>query len=183
MRGGPACSLAVGMPEVSNVSGMSAGFSSSGDVEDGEGESTTDGMRVCPRFGADVTVSPAGVVIVTIGGGSVVGLDIADDGVGAGAGEEAVGSQDTPGLTERLSVSPSLTGYSLRSLVSARALPLSRRRCASAGGAPGDAASWALIVEIASEGETASVKLCAGFSDLNVTVIVPAADAAARESD
>jgi hypothetical protein len=55
------------MSEVSNVRGMSAGFSSNGDVDEGDGESTTDGMRWCPRFGFEVISVPSGDVIVTIG--------------------------------------------------------------------------------------------------------------------
>ena len=61
--------------------------------------------------------------------------------------------------------------YSLRSFPSASALPLRRRRWASAGGADGCAASWDFIAEIVSVGCTPSVKLARGFRDLNVSEI------------
>lgn len=95
---------------------MSAGFSSRGDVEDGDGERTTDGMRACPRFGLDENSVPSGVVIVTIGvnDGEDSGfrvdseVDIATGGAGAGV----LGSQVTPGFRSKFNVSPSLTAYS-----------------------------------------------------------------------
>ena len=77
-------------------------------------------------------------------GGFELDGDIAGDegkGEGEGDGEATTagldGSQLNPGLTIKLTVSPSLTGYSFRSLLSARAFPFKRRRCASGGGAEG----------------------------------------------
>ena len=119
---------------------------------DGEGERTTEGMRWClPLLGAPVaglsdedawpsTDSEGGV-------GERVML------VGLGMGLE--GSQLVPGLTMRLITSPSLMLYSLRSLLSARAFPLRRSLCASAGGAEGcESASWDLRVLMVSVGWT-----------------------------
>lgn len=156
--GGPATSDAVGILEVSNVSRISAGFSSIGLVPLGEGESTTDGILVCPRLGLLVAPgapesSGGGSVRATIGGlrcggGSISGRSAAArlgesepgdgsgvvcilsgvSGVGTGSGAGAVGSQVTPGLRLRFKVELSETEYSWRSLVSARTLPLRRRR-------------------------------------------------------
>ena len=83
----------------------------------------------------------------------------------------AFGFQSKPGLSIKLMVSPSLTLYSLRSLPSARALPLSKSLCASAGGALGWAASWALIAETVSVGWTLRVKEAGGFRDLKTREI------------
>jgi hypothetical protein len=100
----------------------------------------------------------------------------ADGGAGsvfveAGAAAAVVGSQRCPGFSIKFTVSPSLMLYSLSSFPSASALPLRRRRWASAGGAECCAASWAFIAEIVSVGCTLSVKLAGGFRDLNVSEI------------
>jgi hypothetical protein len=131
--GGPATSEAVGIVEVSKVSRMSAGFSSTGLAPLGEGERTTEGIRVWPRFlPDDAVLSVGGSVKETIGGlgcgGSSwiarfgereVGLGTGEvcmifevASVGAGVDAGADGSQTTPGLILRLIVSPSLTPYS-----------------------------------------------------------------------
>lgn len=89
--------------------------------------------------------------------------DSAGDCVGA-----AVGSQWCPGFTMRLTVSPSLMVYSLRSFESARAFPLSKRRWTSAGGADGNAASCDFISATVSVGSTRNVKDAEGLRLLNV---------------
>jgi len=63
-------------------------------------------------------------------------------GSGSGAEKSTFGGsagwfQSYPGLTIRLTVSPSLMLYSLSNFASARALPLRSKRCTSTGGAPG----------------------------------------------
>ena len=68
-----------------------------------------------------------------------------------------------------MTVSPSFTGYSCKSFPSARAFPFRRRRCASAGGAVGSAASLPLIEEMVSVGWTEIVYAAGGLSDLKVT--------------
>jgi len=97
------------------------------------------------------------------------GDDIVGVVAGAGVGVGAVGSQLTPGFITKFNVSPSLMVYSFRSFPSARALPLRRRRCASAGGAEGKEASLAFIDDTVSVGWTLSVKLAGGFRDLNTS--------------
>jgi len=93
-----------------------------------------------------------------------------DEVEGSGVEEEAVfGSQWCPGFTIKLTVSPSLMLYSLRSFPSASAFPLRRRRWTSAGGADGWAASWAFITEMVSVRCTPRVKLTGGFRDLNIS--------------
>lgn len=87
------------------------------------------------------------------------------------AGVGLDGSQLNPGLTIRLTVSPSLTLYSFRSFPSARAFPFNRSRCASAGGAKGCDASCDLIEEIVSVGWTGIVNDAGGFRDLKRTEI------------
>lgn len=99
---------------------ISSGFSGSpeGDPADGDGERTTDGMRECPNFklsGALFSLVLEVIFVVIV----------------------EFGSQLYPGLIIKLTVSPSLILYSFRSLESARALPLRRRRWTSAGGARG----------------------------------------------
>lgn len=82
-----------------------------------------------------------------------------------------MGSHSNPGFNIKLIVSPSFTLYSCTSLVSDRALPLSKSLWASAGGA----LAWVvcnndLICEMVSEGEMLSVYVAGGLLDLNVTV-------------
>ena len=92
---------------------------------EGEGERTTEGMRWClPLFGAPPAAGPG--VRPSTESESLVGLGLG-----------LVGSQLAPGLTMRLITSPSLMLYSLRSLLSARAFPLSRSLWTSTGGADG----------------------------------------------
>lgn len=62
--------------------------------------------------------------------------------------------------------------YSFNSFASARALPFNKSLWASAGGAFGTAASWALMAAIVSVGWTVIVYDADGFVDLNVTEIV-----------
>ena len=142
-----------GIVEVSSTSGMSTNVSPGVGVSDGDGDSTTDGIRPCPLR-----------VFVGSGlGSSVIPSSFfpspwkGDEGEAAGAGATLDGSHSKPGLIMRLMVSPSLTAYSWRSFASARALPFSRSRCASAGGAPVVAASWVLICAMVSVGWTESV--------------------------
>ena len=81
-------------------------------------------------------------------------------GVGAGIsnfGDSVARSQSYPGLTIRLTVSPSLTLYSLSNFASARALPLRSRRCTSTGGAPGSEAREDLMAAMVSLDCTAKV--------------------------
>lgn len=127
--------------------------------EDGVGDSTTEGIRPWPRrfggFGLSDLLSTGEPVSSCMEGEGVF-----------------VGSQSTPGLTIKLTVSPSFTLYSFSSLESARALPLSRRRCASAGGAWGCAASRVFMEEMESAGETGMAIENGGLRDLNVTWMV-----------
>lgn len=142
---------------------MSCGLpSGSKDITDGDGERTMDGVRVCLKpvlsFGRESEDNDD-----FMSGSNKDFVSGSDDGKGA-----VEGSQSKPGLTIRFIVSPSFTLYSLRSLLSASAFPLSKRRCASARGARGWDASCDLIPEIESVGCTDSVKDCGGFNDLNV---------------
>jgi hypothetical protein len=93
------------------------------------------------------------------------------------------GSHWTPGLTMRLIVSPSWTAYSFSSLASASALPFSRSRCASAGGARGWAAMWPLMADMESAGDTGMVIENGGLRDLNVIWIASGANQTPRGGD
>lgn len=136
--------------------------SGSRDTIDGDGDNTMEGVRVClcpvASFGCGVCIS--GRLEGFIFTGEVV------DGDG-----DLVGSHSNPGLSIIFIVSPSFTPYSLRSFASASAFPLSKSRCASAGGAFGWEASEALTSDTVSVGCTASVNDCGGFVDLNVMLI------------
>jgi hypothetical protein len=121
-------------------------YSLDSDTDEGEGDRTTEGIFVCPAFRLSGVDMDSGVVT-------------------------AFGSQVWPGLIIKLTISPSLTLYSFRSLASARALPLSNRRCMSAGGARCWEARKDLMDWIVSVGWTESVNDRGGFSDLNVRVI------------
>lgn len=145
-------------------------FSAPGASRDGEGDSTTLGMRWCLALEPPLAGVPSDPPRPLKGlEGGALGAEAMGDGVlGVGAGSGAAGSQCVPGLSIKLTVSPSLIAYSLRSFESASALPLSRSRWISAGGADGCAASWALIDEILSVGCTESVNDAGGLSDLNV---------------
>ena len=126
---------AVGMEEVSNVRLISCGLASgSRETIDGDGERMIDGVRVCLNpvvsFGRESEVDD----------GFMSGPN--NKGFVSGSGEDlgktvCVGSQLKPGLTIKFIVSPSFTLYSFNNLLSASAFPLSKRRCASAGGARG----------------------------------------------
>ena len=131
-------------------------LSCSRDTTEGDGDKTMEGVRLCP-CGTCTCISGSAESVI-FGGG----LD----------GEDTLaGSQSNPGLSIRFMVSPSFTPYSLRSFVSASAFPLSKSRCASAGGACGCEASDALTSDIVSVGCTARVNDCGGFVDLNVRLI------------
>lgn len=129
----------------SSVSMMSLSAGTPGNSPDGEGDKTTDGIRWCldcdcAGLGLG-SKERAGLLPTTCS--ELIEGDREDgeaDGAG-GVGGGFVGSQTNPGLTIKLTVSPSLTLYSLRSFASARAFPLRRSRCASAGGAEGCDAS------------------------------------------
>ena len=158
------------MFEVSKTRGMSVNFSPGVGDADGDGDKTIEGVRPCPPrvragcSGNSVICSPSALC----GAGAATGAD-------AGVGDVDIldGSQLNPGLTISVTVSPSLIVYSCRSLLSARAFPLRRSRCASAGGAPGSDASCALMSETVSVGCTQSVKLFGGLIDLKVTLSEP----------
>lgn len=113
---------------------------------DGDGDKTTEGMRWCLDDDAGFGLGDREIErpLFAPGDTGAEGEDsMADD---------FVGSQSKPGLIIRLMVSPSLTMYSLSNLLSASAFPLRTRRKASAGGAEGWDASWALMEEIVSVG-------------------------------
>lgn len=151
---------AVGMVEVSRVRVMSCGFkfpSGSSEATDGEGDKTMEGALVCLWAGVSFVADSMSNGFMSR---SEQGKDV------------FVGSQSKPGLTIKLIVSPSFTSYSLRSFVSMRALPLSSRRCASAGGARGWDARCDLMSEIVSVDWTARVRVQGGFEDLNVMLMV-----------
>lgn len=127
-----------GITLLSSVSRMS--FSTKpGTSLEGDGDRTTDGIRWC-RDGFD-----PGVGLSERGGfpppRDISGVDKDGEGDGEAAKAGLDGSQSNPGLIIKLTVSPSLTLYSFKSFPSARALPFRSRRCASAGGAEGSAAS------------------------------------------
>lgn len=140
---------AAGMLEVSSTRGISTIFSPCDGESEGEGESTTDGMRLCPERVLLCVGSGNRVICPPPAGFCNVGSAI--------AGVVFAGSQSKPGLTIKLIVSPSFTLYSCKSLPSASAFPLRRSRCASANGAPGSKASCALIAEMVSVGCTDNV--------------------------
>lgn len=121
------------------------------DSRDGEGDNMTLGMRWCrlpPCF--------------ECASGTRVDKSSGEDAV------VAVVFQSYPGLTIKLTVSPSLILlYSLSSFPSASAFPLNRSRWMSAGGAEGSDASCAFIAEIVSVSGTLIVKVAGGFRDLN----------------
>lgn len=125
---------------MSRESEMSRGLSAEGD---GDGDRTTDGIRVC-REGV-----LAGVAVLI------------------GEGFIGTGAARVMSLRIRLTTSPSCTGYSSRSLLSARAFPFSRRR--TAAGFAGD--SCDLMERTVSDGDTLRVVEDAGLSDLKVRVI------------
>lgn len=107
--------------------------SGSREITEGDGERTIDGVRVC--------LNP----VVSFGreskddGGFISAPNNKDFDFVSGSEGVAVcvGSQLKPGFIIKFIVSPSFTLYSLSSLVSASAFPLSSQRCASAGGARG----------------------------------------------
>lgn len=135
----------MGRCDVSRVSGIGDGLSERGkeDVE-GDGDRTTEGIRPClpvlvdPASGSSFieTSPPASFPTALLGSGV------------AGAG--AVQSHSKLGFNMRFTVSPSFTGYSFNSFPSASAFPRSKRRCASAGGAPGCVARIALMDDMVS---------------------------------
>lgn len=84
-----------------------------------------------------------------------------------GEGFIGTGAARVMSLRIRLTTSPSWTGYSSRSLLSARALPLSKRR--TAAGFAGE--SCDLMERTVSDGDTLRVVEDAGLSDLKVRVI------------
>lgn len=160
-----------------------AGLSSGRDDDDGEGDSTTDGIRLClPLLFAPSPSNPT--LSVRSGSFSFAG-DISPgdsvaagdgtffDGVGAGADARGVSDQDhsKPGLSIKFIVSPLFTGYSFRSLPSTSAFPRSNKRCASAGGARGCEASCVLIEAIVSVVDTGTENEYVGFATLKVKVI------------
>lgn len=153
-----------------STSWISWGFSRG---EDGVGDRTTEGMRVCPRF-----FSGAAEVSDDVSGGGAT-----DSSSAGGDSWDLAGSHWTPGLTMRLIVSPSWTAYSFSSLASASALPFSRSRCASAGGARGWAAMWPLMADMESAGDTGMVIENGGLRDLNVIWIASGANQTPRGGD
>lgn len=169
-------SVAEGIFEVSRVRWIGEGERSSGrEVEDGEGDRTIEGIRPClpvleepPPWGSrDICTSPS----LSFGAGDGDG-DSAGEAVAGAVTVEASQFHSKPGFTIRFTVSPLFTGYSLRSFPSARALPRRSRRCASAGGAPGCAASCALMEDMTSVGETEMVNVRAGLDTLKSRLMV-----------
>lgn len=167
---------APGLGGASSVRTMSFSGALPGASDEGDGERTTEGMRWWRPFGFAWASSvpganPKGLGLAGVAGSAMVisdGFGFVGGEVGAGTGAAAVGSHGNPGLSTRLTVSPWAMGYSRRSLASARALPLRRRRWAAAGGAAGSAASCALIAAMLSVGSTRSVKDAGGLRLLNV---------------
>jgi hypothetical protein len=163
--------LAGSMNPSASTSWMSWGFCTGEDGvgERTTGERTTEGMRLCARlFGGRLGLHDAVSQSHTVSGVDAAGGDLsAQDAKTAGGDASAkdapntdgaisagvaalssagglgalVGSQSTPGLTMKLTVSPFWTLYSFNNLASASALPFKRSLWASAGGARG----WAAI--------------------------------------
>ena len=141
--------------------------------DEGDGESTTEGMRWWRPFGfacGSSVPNPKGFGFAGVTGSAIVISDeLAGGVVGVDVEAGAEGSQGNPGLRTRLTVAPSAIWYSRRSLASARALPLRRSRWAAAGGAVGRAASCAFIAAMLSVGSTRSVKDAGGLRLLKVS--------------
>lgn len=145
---------------------------------EGEGESTTLGMRRCPPppdlAGVDSEPEPEpnenGLLGVDVLSAIVAtfSFPVADSVPFAGG---ALGSQLTPGLHTKFTVSPSLIVYSLNNLLSASALPFNNNLWASAGGADGCAARRSLIEAMVSVGCTGNDTAKGGLRDLNVSEI------------
>lgn len=133
--------------------------SASSEATDGEGDKTMEGVRLCLWTGASFVADS--VSNGAMSRESEVGNEVL-----------VVGSQSKPDLTIKFMVLPSFTSYSLRSFVSTRALPLSSKRCACAGGARGWDARWDLMSEMVSVDWRGRVKAQGGFRDLNVILIV-----------
>jgi hypothetical protein len=147
-------------------------FSAPDDSSDGEGDNMTLGMRWCLLLSGLECASGSSVPdpndlelrVVDKESGDNVGMDTG----GGVIVVVAVMFQLYPGLTIKLTVSPSLILlYSLSSLPSASAFPLNKSRWASAEGAEGSDASCAFIAEIVSVSRTLIVKVAGGFRDLN----------------
>lgn len=119
---------------MSKTRGISTSFSSERGAREGEGDNTTEGIRLWPCL--DFESLDSGMRVIVTGAVSVLfssGFDV------------AVGSHWKPGFTIKFTVSPSLTSYSFNNLASARALPFSSSLWTSVGGAPGSAASCDLM--------------------------------------
>lgn len=171
---GPGESELRGRLDVSSINGMSTSFSSVTGVSDGEGDSTTDGMRVWPCRVLVVCSGTSVIVSAMFSGSTVVviaGVFTPDE--GAVVAVPCAESTVVPDLTMRVTMSPSLMSYSCKSLPSERALPLSSSRAESAGGAPGKEASWDFTVAMVSAECTLKVYVLAGFMDLIVILIAP----------
>ena len=95
----------------------------------GEGDKITEGTL---RWRSGLVVPGSSVAE----GGSDMGSSGSSAGIST-FGNAVAWFQSYPGLTIRLTVSPSLMLYSLSNFASARALPLRSKRCTSTGGAPG----------------------------------------------
>ena len=154
-----------------------AGLSSGRDDVDGEGDSTTDGIRLCLPF---LVLSPSGsklrvksfVLPISTSESAAMSLEsLVGEAVGADVEGDSDQDQSKPGLSMRFIVSPLFTGYSFRSLPSTSALPRSNKRCASAGGARGCEASCDLIEATVSVMDTVNGNECGGFATLKTRPI------------
>ncbi len=166
--------IKLGLGGASRVRTMSFSGGAPSASEEGEGESTTEGMRWWRPFGfacGSSVPDPKGFGFAGVTGSAIVISDELAGGVDGVDVEEAgaEGSQGKPGLRTRLTVAPSAIWYSRRSLASARALPLRRSRWAAAGGAVGSAASCAFIAAMLSVGSTRSVNDAGGLRLLKVS--------------
>ena len=127
---------------------------------DGEGLSTTDGMRWCflPPDGALASGSREPAEEANgLGGGGDDSIDESDETACKGWGATTWGPFAGGGaLNTRLIVSPSLTVYSLSNFWSARALPLSKSLWFSAVGSSSGCRVWicSLMERIVSVGDT-----------------------------
>lgn len=150
----PASSLAVGILEVSRVRLISV-MLAEGEMRDGEGERTTEGIRPCFPLGF---TSLSEMIVIK-------GVDSSSAGLGGATG----GKVGLEAMT--VIVSPSFTAYSFNNLLSASALPFSSSRCEDAGGKEGFASARSdLIDDIKSVGGTGSDAVTGGFKDLKVRV-------------
>lgn len=126
---------------------------------------------------AEVVMVNAGGWGATDDGGGMVASDVETEGVGAEGGAA------DGGLMMRWTVAPDSNAYSFKSLVSVRAFPLNKRRCASGAGAEADDSE---MMDLRSETVSVSWAVTGmvrdGLSDLTVREMTVSLDVIRTEA-